>query len=120
MRHRRHGHVFWRVYLHGVLLLGIVGVTVVALSFALRHGRSGEQPYRLAVYLADPVVELPGTPERIGDELRRVRDAMGMEATLYDAHGGVVATNVDPPLAMRHGTPNLWGRGRWRLPPLPS
>ncbi|HET7825601.1 MAG TPA: HAMP domain-containing sensor histidine kinase [Anaeromyxobacter sp.] len=115
MRHRRHGHVFWRVYLHGVLLLGIVGVTVIALSFALRHGRSGEQPYRLAVYLADRVVELAGTPERIGDELRRVRDAMGMDATLYDAHGGVVATNVDPPLAMRHGAPNLWGRGRWRL-----
>jgi signal transduction histidine kinase len=113
VRHRRHGHVFWRVYLHGVLLLAIVGVTVLAVGWALRHGRSPEQPYRLAVYLADRVAELAGTPERIGDELRRVHDAMGMEATIYGANGRLVATNVDPPLATRDGAP--WRPGAVRL-----
>jgi two-component system OmpR family sensor kinase len=123
-RHR-HGHLFWRVYLHGVLLLCGVGITVAAVGLALRPGRMAEEPGRVAVYAADRIAELAGTPERLADELRRVRDVFGIDATIYGADGRLLATNVEPPLATpfhagalpREGPVHLWGRGLgWAVP----
>jgi two-component system OmpR family sensor kinase len=123
-RHR-HGHLFWRVYLHGVLLLFLVGITVAAVGVLLRRGRIPEEPGRVAAYAADRIAELAGTPERLTDELRRVREVFGIDATIYGADGRLLATNVEPPLASpygggaapREGPVHLWGRGLgWAVP----
>jgi two-component system, OmpR family, sensor kinase len=109
VRGRRHGHVFWRVYLHGVLLLCLVGVTVAAVGFALRHGTHAEEPGRFAMYAADRISDLAGTPERLAEELRRVREVFGVDATIYGADGQLLATNVEPPLAPHGGAPSRGG-----------
>ncbi|HEY6004954.1 MAG TPA: HAMP domain-containing sensor histidine kinase [Anaeromyxobacter sp.] len=108
-RRHRHGHVFWRVYLHGLLLLCLVGITVAGVGFALRRGGGAEEPGRVAAYAADRIAELAGTPERLTDELRRVRDVFGIDATIYGADGRMLATNVEPPLAAHGGAPSRAG-----------
>jgi two-component system, OmpR family, sensor kinase len=126
-RPRRHGHLFWRVYLHGLLLLLIVGITVGGVGLALRQGRAGPQEQgRIAAYAADRIAELAGTPERLTDELRRVRDVFGVDATIYGPEGRMLATNVEPPLASpfhgggppRPGPVHLRGHGMGFAVPL--
>jgi signal transduction histidine kinase len=127
-RHRhRHGWLFWRIYLHGVLLLFFVGIAVGAVGFALHHGRLGSEAERVAGYAAGRIAELAGTPERLEDELRRVRDLFGIEATLYGPDGRTLATNVEPPLLSpfggapaREGPVKLRGRGLGWAVPLPA
>ncbi|HEY6098955.1 MAG TPA: HAMP domain-containing sensor histidine kinase, partial [Anaeromyxobacter sp.] len=119
--------MFWRVYLHGVVLLVLVGVTVAGVGFALRHGRAAEEPGRVASYAAGRIAELAGTPGRLAEELRRVRDVFGIDATIYGPDGRPIATNVEPPLASpfgagappREGPVRLMGRGLGWAVPLP-
>ena len=122
-RHR-HGHLFWRVYLYGVLLLVVVGVTVAGVGIALRRAGGAENADRVAVYAADRIAELAGTPERLADELGRAREAFGVDATIYGPDGQVLATNVEPPLAgrwpPREGPVHLRGRGLGWSVPLPA
>ncbi len=97
-RHRhRHGPLFWRIYLHGVLLLVLVGIAVGAVAWAFRHGRP-EQPERVAGYAADRIAELAGTPPRLDEELRRLRDVFGVDGTVYDRGGRPIATSAEPPI----------------------
>jgi signal transduction histidine kinase len=96
---RRGGRLFWRVYRHGLLLLLLVAVTVAAVGWALRgertwHGRAG----RAAAYAATRVAELSGDGRALAAELGRVRDAFGLEASVYDGAGALVASNVEPPV----------------------
>lgn len=127
-RRRRHGRLFWRVYLHGLGLLLLVGITVGAVSFVLRQGRAPDEPVRVAGYAAGRIAELAGTPERLAEELRRVRDVFGIEATLYGRDGRPVASNVEPPLATpfggggpaREGPVRLRGHGLGWTVPIPS
>ncbi len=48
-RHR-HGPLFWRIYLHGFLLLALVGIAVGAVGLAFRRGRANESG-RVAGYV---------------------------------------------------------------------
>lgn len=126
IRHR-HGPLFWRIYLHGVLLLVLVGIAVGVVGFAFGRGR-GLVPGRVSGYAAARIAELAGTPERIAEELRRLRDALGVEATLYDREGRPIASSADPPLETpfvtapprREGSVRLRGRGFGWAVPLPS
>jgi len=132
MRSGRHGHghgpLFWRIYLHGVLLLVAVGLAVAGVGWALHRGPLSQQPARVASYAAVRIAELAGTPARLEEELRRVRDTFGVEATVYAAGGRPIATNVEPPLAppfgdgapARDGPIRLRGRGLGWVVPLPS
>lgn len=124
---RRHrGRLFWRVYLHGVVLLVLVGIAVGAVGIALRHG--GRDEARVAGYAAGRIAELAGTPERLLEELRRVRDVFGVEGTVYAADGRVIATTAEPPLVTpfhgsapaREGPVRLRGRGFGWSVPLPA
>jgi two-component system OmpR family sensor kinase len=101
-RHR-HGPLFWYVYLHGVLLLVLVGITVAGVGFALRGGGAWGEPARVAAYAGERIAELAGTPERLAEELRRIREVFGIDATFYGEDGRVLATNVEPPLASSWG-----------------
>ena len=128
----RHGHghgpLFWRVYLHGVLLLVVVGLAVAIVGWALHRGPLSQQPARVAEYAAGRIAELVPTPGRLEQELRRVRDTFGVDATVYGAAGRPIATNVEPPLASPFGDAAPPHAGPVRLPnrglgwavPLPS
>ncbi|HET8539777.1 MAG TPA: HAMP domain-containing sensor histidine kinase [Anaeromyxobacter sp.] len=127
-RHRhRHGPLFWRIYLHGLLLLLLVGIAVGAVGFALEHGR-GDEAARIAGYAAGRIAELAGTPERLGEELGRLRDDFGVKGTIYDADGRPVATSADPPLERvsgrgapaRGGPVRIRGHGLGFAVPLPA
>ena len=95
-RARRHGALFWRVYLHGVVLLVVVGVAVGAVGFALRHG-IGWGPGGPADHAAARIGELAADPVRLGEELRHVRDSLGVEASVYDRDGRFLATSASDP-----------------------
>jgi signal transduction histidine kinase len=113
MRHRhhglrgRHGPLFWRIYLHGVLMLVVVGIAVASVGYALRP--SGWVPGgRPAEYLASHVSELAANPPVLERELERAHEAFGLEASVFAADGRLVAsTPGGPPPAHRFN---------WRLP----
>jgi signal transduction histidine kinase len=111
---RRHGALFWRIYLHGVLLLFLVALSVAAVGWALR-GQRFHDPAPIVGYAAQSVAELLPDPPRLQAELRRVKDAFGVEATVYGADGAVVASTASPPLADRDGDGYGWLRVR-RIP----
>jgi signal transduction histidine kinase len=127
VRRRHHGPLFWRIYLHGVLLLLLVGIAVGAVGLGLRHGRS-DAPVRVTGYAAGRIAELAGTPARLEEELRRVRDVFGVDGTVYGPDGRPVASSVDPPLETpfgdappaREGPVRVRGRGHGWAVPLPA
>jgi signal transduction histidine kinase len=110
-RHR-HGPLFWRVYLHGVVLLVVVGLAVGAVGWALRRGSGFGPGGRPAPYVAEKIAELAGDPPRLAAELARVRDAFGVEASVYAKDGALVATGApegEPPSPREH-------RHGWSIP----
>jgi signal transduction histidine kinase len=94
---RRHGALFWRVYLYGVVLLVVVGAAVGTVGFALRHG-IGWGPGGPADHAVARIGELAADPVRLGEELRHVRDAFGVEASVYDRDGSLLATSASDPV----------------------
>ena len=115
-RHRArtgHGPLFWRVYMHGVMLLVVVAVAVGGVGWAFRRASGGFWPGRAIGYAAARIGELSGDPARLAAELARVRDAFGVEASVYAKDGTLVATGVregEPPPG--HG-PHRFG---WTVP----
>ncbi|MCM2334233.1 MAG: HAMP domain-containing protein, partial [Anaeromyxobacteraceae bacterium] len=96
--HPHRGRIFWRIYGHGLLLLVAVALTVAGVGWALGRHLAPREPGRMAAYAATHVAELLDRPGRLGPELERVREGFGLEATVYDAAGALVASNVEPPL----------------------
>jgi two-component system OmpR family sensor kinase len=89
----RHGPLFWRIYLHGLLMLVVVGVAVGGVGFALRRGSGWGPGGRPADYAAARISELAGDPPRLAEELRRVHAAFGVEASVYAADGRLLASS---------------------------
>jgi two-component system, OmpR family, sensor kinase len=120
-RPRRHlgpARLFWRVYLNGLLLLLLVGLAVAAVGAALGRAPAHYNPERFVEVAAARVDELHGDPARLARELERVREAFGVEVTVFEA-GAAVASNVTPPLApltagdaarLARGPFRVWGR----------
>ena len=97
----RHGPLFWRIYLHGVLMLVVVGIAVASVGYALR--RSGWNPGgRPADYLAAHVSDLTADPPVLARELARAHEAFGFEASVFAADGRLVATTPGAPESPRH------------------
>ncbi|WP_242346832.1 sensor histidine kinase [Anaeromyxobacter terrae] len=98
-RRRRHGRLFWRVYLHGLLLLFLVALATAAVGWALRRA-SGfqERAGGAAAYAGSRVDELSKDPARLRAELARWREAFTLDASVYGPDGALRATNVEPPL----------------------
>jgi len=94
----RHGALFWRIYLHGLLLLLLVALAVGAVGLAARPG-PWRDPERYAEYAAARVAELSGDPVRLRAELERFREHFGVEATVYGPGAAVVASSAEAPLA---------------------
>ena len=99
-RHGRtgHGRFFWRVYLNGLLLLGLVAAAVVVAGAAMGPHGPGMRPERIVEYAAAQTAEALHDPARLGEILRRAHEAFGVEVAVFDGER-MVATNVDPPPA---------------------
>ena len=93
-----HGRLFWRVYLHGVVLLLLVAVAVGLSGWALRRAPPlHAYPERFADYLSARAADL-ANPALIERDLRREKEIWGAELSVYRLDGAMVATNVDPPV----------------------
>jgi len=90
------GGMFWRVYRHGLLLLALVALAVAGVGWALGRTFPGRNAEAVARYAALRASELADRPEELRRELARVREAFGLEITLYGA-GGELASTADPP-----------------------
>ncbi len=97
-RRHRHGRLFWRVYLNGLVLLVLVALAVGAVGAAVGRGQIGRNPERVAGYAAWHVTQARSDPARLADELRRAREDFGAEITVWALDGARVASNVEPPL----------------------
>ncbi len=97
-RRHRHGRLFWRVYLHGLLLLVFVAVAVAVAGAALGRGHAFRNPERLARYAAWHLGQDRSDPARLVEEMTRAREDFGVEMSVYERDGRLVASNVDPPL----------------------
>jgi two-component system, OmpR family, sensor kinase len=98
MRPRR---IFWRIYLHGLLLLLVVAGGMAVAASLVGRPPMWRRPERAAGYAARRIADLRQDPERLRAELERVRDAFGMELTVFTVGGEVVASSADevpPPL----------------------
>ncbi len=96
--YRRHGRLFWKVFLHGVLLLAIiVGSVAVAGWLFGRTPAWRKYPERLATYLSARSMELEH-PAQIERDLRREQELLGVEASVYRLDGSLVASNIEPPI----------------------
>jgi signal transduction histidine kinase len=81
-------------------------------GWALRHGSGLGPGWRPAPYVADKIADLSGDPPRLAAELARVREAFGLEASVYARDGALVATSTpegEPPPRGPH-------RFGWTLP----
>ena len=114
IRHR-HGPLFWRVYLHGVLLLVVVGLAVGAVGWALRRGGGWGSGGHVADYASARISELEGDPAALTRELDRVREAFGVEASVYGADGRLLAAS-GPADASRAPPPPGHHRSGWSVP----
>jgi two-component system OmpR family sensor kinase len=95
---QRHGRLFWRVYLNGLLLLVLVAVAVGIAGAAMGRGQIGRNPERVVGYAAWHVAQSRSDPGRLAEELRRAREDFGAEITVWTLDGERVASNVEPPL----------------------
>jgi two-component system, OmpR family, sensor kinase len=111
---------FWRVFLHGLLLIGLVTAAVAGVS-AVFHEGWWREASQLSRYVGDHVAELMDHPAALERELGRVRKAFGVEASVYGPDGTtLVASSARPPLPPRlepgaseaAGFPGHSGRGR--------
>ena len=123
-RHRR--SLFWRVFLHGLLLIALVSlaVGVVAGAFQEDHWR---EVGRVTRYVTAHVAGMERDPALLQRELARVREAFGVEATVYGKEGGEpIASSAAPPLPpiLSPGATEPRGlpvrRGAGRALPLPD
>jgi signal transduction histidine kinase len=118
-RRAAHGRLFWRVYLHGLLLLVIVAIALFAVGAAMGRGFGPPHrgaPGRLAGWAAARLSDARGDPQRLRAELERAREAIGIEASVWEG-GVLLATNVEPPLGpLRPGQLARVDDGPIRLP----
>jgi signal transduction histidine kinase len=124
----RRGRFFWHVYGHGLLLLLLVTIAVASAGWVLGRALPMHEPERLSTYVAARLGELAGEPEQLRAELARVREAFGLEISVYDAAGALLGSNVEPPLQpappgepmTRRAPFHLPGRGFTFAAPLPG
>ncbi len=95
---RRRHRLFWRVYLHGLLILALVSGALLVAGVILGRGHFLRNPERVAALAARHLAESRGDPVRLEDDLARARDDFGAEITVYSTANVRLASNVDPPL----------------------
>jgi two-component system OmpR family sensor kinase len=115
----RHRSLFAKVFLHGLLLILLVTGAGMGVTWLFHQGPWREVDVS-ARYAADQVAALRGDPPALRRELERVREVFGVQASVYDAAGALVASSAAPPLAPLlapgetepRGFPGYRGQGR--------
>lgn len=93
--------LFWRVYLHGLLLLGIVTVALALAAVLLGSPKPLGQVDRLTAELSARSAEVMGDATVLARDLRRDYLWYGLEISVYGLDGGLRLTNVRPPVPPR-------------------
>jgi len=89
---------FWRVYLHGLLLLVVVGLAIFAVASAFGRPQR-RSPERFGVLLAAEHAAFVHDPRALQRELDDTHAAFGYEIAVYDLQGNrIAAVGDDPPL----------------------
>lgn len=105
-RRAQHGprRLFWSVFLHGVLILLLVGLAVAVVGFVFeRRAPWRAHTERFTAHMAARLAELPPESAALERELRRFREELDVEATLYTNDGRLLATTAQPPIPpLRH------------------
>ena len=104
--------LFWRLYLAGLTLLGLVFVANVIVGTLINRGPSGRLSDRLAAYAAERVSEHRDDPARIAIELRQMADAFRVDMAVRLDSGPVVASVGDPPILTEAERKGLGPEGR--------
>jgi signal transduction histidine kinase len=94
------------------VLLVVVGVTVGVVGFALRRGEGWGPGGRPGEYAAARISELTSDPARLEAELLRVKEAFGVDSSVYGPDGQLLATTGPGPQKPRRG-PHRFG---WTVP----
>jgi two-component system OmpR family sensor kinase len=103
-----HRRLFWRVYLHGVLML----IAVVGSLGALAHFMAKVLPFNSYAQEYARTLSLRGASawenaEALQGELEQERARTGVAMTVRALDGTLIATNVQPPLLALHGPQQL-------------
>lgn len=86
---------FWRVYLHGLLLLALIGIGAFATQAAIGPHMELHTGARLVAFLARQFEDRRDLP-RLNRDLAELHELANMEVTIVDS-GRVITSNVDPP-----------------------
>jgi signal transduction histidine kinase len=88
---------FWRVYLHGLLLLVLVAAGTFATQAAIGPPLELRNSPRMVAFLAEHLEDVRSNPARLAHDLVELRAVANLDVAVFDA-GRAVASNVDPPL----------------------
>lgn len=86
MRHR----TFWRVYLHGLLLLALAGIAIFAVGRAFGRPHP-DGPRRIAAAIAQSYAPLLDDPAALQAEVDATHDSMGIDIAVRRRDGSLVA-----------------------------
>jgi signal transduction histidine kinase len=89
---------FWRVYLHGLLLLVLVGAGTLAIQAAVGPPMEFRNSARMVAFLAEHLEDVRSNPARLAHDLAELRVIANLEVAVFDG-GRAVASNVVPPPA---------------------
>ncbi len=121
-RVRRAGsRLFWRIYMHGIGLLVLTSIAVLAVGQFIRPGDAHPRYRRSITLLAERLDHLAAEMPRDGSRVKVLLDSLPVDATVYDADDKLVASNCDPPLpwsADRHA--DLDKNAGFQLPTKPD
>jgi signal transduction histidine kinase len=124
----RHGVMFWRIYRHGLLLIFLVALLLAAVGWALGRRLPPREPEKIVAYLAARVDERLADRERLDADLSELRDAIGLDATVFAPAGSLLTATgaAAPPLSpqqvavLEEGPAHVPGRGFVFAARLPS
>lgn len=93
----RQPSLFWRLYLAGLALLGLVAVANFVVGSFTGRGPTVRGAERLTHFAAEHIAGHRDTPERIEFELRQMGDAFQVDMAFRLDTGAVVASAGEPP-----------------------
>ncbi|MCA9541024.1 MAG: HAMP domain-containing histidine kinase [Myxococcales bacterium] len=106
MRRRRPRRLFWRVYLHGVMLLLIVSASVTGVAVLLHDGPPWQQAKARFVELMAMTAD--GTPAEVQQRLDLLSESLHLNLAAFDADGRVRAeSGPRPPAALTTDEPRV-------------
>ncbi len=94
-RHRGRRRLFWRVYLQGVLLLVVVGITLAVAGRAMWSHTPW--PERAASFIASDLRPHIGEPAMLQAKLDALHESFDLDIAVYRDDGTLVASAGSPP-----------------------